>query len=416
MSLRSYSPYLSAIVLCSVLTGCDQSPDSQTQAPSENFGKQLQAQLIDAKAGDVIEIPAGTYELDRSLTLNVDGVTIRGAGIDKTILNFKNQLAGAEGVMVTASDFTIEDLAIEDTKGDALKISDGKNIIIRRVRAEWTGGPSTDNGAYGFYPVLTENTLIEDSVVKGASDAGIYVGQSRNIIVRRNLAEYNVAGYEIENSIGADVYENVATNNTGGILIFNMPSLTQPGHTVRIYNNKVYENNTENFAPKGGPVASVPAGSGILINSNDKVEIFDNELRDNDTAHIIISSLFTANYAEEYAHSENFDPYPEGIQVLDNTYIGGGESPGRLELKALKFSMFGLNGSLPDVLWDGIVDANKFVDGQLPEELGVCIGDEKASFINVDAGNNYSAPTTDKAGVSCQLPRLAAINLNGLGE
>lgn len=152
---------------------------------------------------------------------------------------------------MNASDVTVEDLAIEDIKGDAVKINQGKNIVIRRVRVEWTNGPDNANGAYGLYPVQTENTLIEDSVAIGASDAGIYVGQSRNVIVRNNRAEFNVAGIEIENTIGADVYGNVATNNTGGVLVFNMPYLTQPGHTTRIYENQIFANNYENFGTEG---------------------------------------------------------------------------------------------------------------------------------------------------------------------
>lgn len=51
----------------------------------------------------------------------------------------------------------------------------------------------------------------------GASDAGIYVRQSRDVIVRNSRAEFNVAGIEIENTVNADVYGNTATNNTGGI-------------------------------------------------------------------------------------------------------------------------------------------------------------------------------------------------------
>ena len=144
--------------------------------------------------------------------------------MDKTVLSFAGQIAGAEGLLVTASDFTIEDLAIEDAKGDALKVNEGENITIRRVRTEWTNGPSQDNGAYGIYPVQTTNVLVEGNVAIGASDAGVYVGQSRDVIVRNNRAEYNVAGIEIENTVGADVYDNVATNNTGGILVFNMPA------------------------------------------------------------------------------------------------------------------------------------------------------------------------------------------------
>ena len=177
------------------LAGCGEGVVQEVSQSDEQFRKELQGKLIKAKAGDVIEISEGTFQIDRSLTLNVDGVTIRGAGMDKSILSFKSQKAGAEGILVTASDFTIEDLAIEDAKGDALKINKGKNIIIRRVRAEWTNGPDTKNGAYGFYPVQTENTLIEGTVAIGASDSGLYVGQSRNVVVRNNRVEYKRCRY-----------------------------------------------------------------------------------------------------------------------------------------------------------------------------------------------------------------------------
>ena len=56
-----------------------------------DFQEILQLQLLDAKAGDVITIPEGTHHLNRSLSLTVDGVTIRGAGMDKSILSFKGQ-------------------------------------------------------------------------------------------------------------------------------------------------------------------------------------------------------------------------------------------------------------------------------------------------------------------------------------
>ncbi len=105
------------------------------------FEEQFRSALETAQPGEVIEIPEGTFTFDRSLVMNIDGVTIRGQGLDKTVLSFKGQLAGAEGLSVSASDFTIEDLAIEDTVGDALKVNEGSNIIIVRVRTEWTNGP-----------------------------------------------------------------------------------------------------------------------------------------------------------------------------------------------------------------------------------------------------------------------------------
>ncbi|WP_372340471.1 parallel beta-helix domain-containing protein [Parvularcula sp. IMCC14364] len=385
--------------------------DSAASTAAADYAATLRAQFLDAQPGDVIEIPAGNYSFDRSLSLSVDNVTIRGAGMDETVLSFKGQVAGAEGLLVTGDNFTIENLAIEDTKGDALKINESKNVVIRGVRTAWNGEPKTSNGAYGMYPVQCENVLIEDSVAIGASDAGIYVGQSRNIIVRRNRVEYNVAGLEIENSIGADVYENIATNNTGGILVFNMPNLPQPGYGTRVYNNDVYENNTRNFGHPGTPVASVPAGSGVVINSNDKVEIFDNRIADNKTANIIISSVYSAGY-EGLSTQEDFDPYPEGIFVHGNELSGGGNAPDGLDLKALKTMMFGLNGSFPDVLWDGYVNMDKYPDGVLAGEDRICIDNGDVEVLNVDMPNGNDNPTVDTAQHNCTLERLPAVSLD----
>jgi parallel beta-helix repeat protein len=334
----------------------------------------------------------------------VDGVTIRGAGQDKTILSFKGQISGAEGMLVTANDFTLEYLAIEDTKGDALKINEGKNITIRGVRTEWTNGPATDNGAYGIYPVQTENVLIEDSIAIGASDAGIYVGQSKNIIMRRNRAEYNVAGLEVENSINADVYDNVATNNTGGILVFNLPNLEQRGYQTRVHNNQVFENNLKNFAHKGAIVASVPAGTGIIISANDQVEIFDNDIKNNKTSNIVVSSYFSIGSMNEKGIKASFDPYPENIYIHGNTFEGGGNAPALLELKALKLAVFGLKGNLPDIMWDGYVNADLPADTKR-----LCVQNGDAKVINVDAPNGYKKPSLDQAPYDCTITSLPAV-------
>jgi len=400
------------VALLAAACSPDKKESQAEAAASADFQKQLLKQLISAQPGDVIELPAGKFQLNRSLSLNVDDVTIRGAGMDKTILSFEGQIQGAEGLLVNASNFTIEDLAIEDTIGDALKVNEGENIIIRNIRTEWTNGPATKNGAYGIYPVQTTNVLVEGSVAIGASDAGIYVGQSRNVIVRNNRAEFNVAGIEIENTIGADVYGNVATNNTGGILVFNMPNLPQPGHSTRVYNNRIFKNNTDNFGHEGTPVAAVPAGSGVVINSNDNVEIFSNEIADNDTANVIVSSYFTSGFYSDKSTQKDFDPYPEGIYIYDNQFTGGGSSPDHLELKALKLAKFGLGGSLPDILWDGVVDGDKMVDGQVPDALKLCIDNGDAGILNADAANDFKNISTDITPHKCSLEKLPQIVLD----
>lgn len=409
--MRQQHVVVAALLL--MLTACQKNetaPASAAVAAGDaGFATQLHERLLDAKAGDVIEIPAGKFSFDRSLTLRADGVTIRGAGMDQSVLSFKGQKAGAEGLLVNGDDFTIENLTIEDSKGDGLKISESKNVTIRKVKVQWTGGPSTRNGAYGLYPVLTKNVLIEDSVAIGASDAGIYVGQSDGVIVRRSRAESNVAGIEIENTINADVYGNVATKNTGGILVFNMPNLTQQGGNIRVFNNKVIANNTENFGAKGTPVASVPAGSGMVVNANDDVEIFDNEISDNATANFIISSVYSTGYKDS-SMAKDFDPYPERIYVHGNKVSGGGDSPDGLDLKALKVAMFGLGGSFPDVLWDGYYNKDRKVDGKAAAGPEICLRNV-SGVVNADGPGGYKNPSKDAKPFDCDLPRLPAVDL-----
>ncbi|MGE0596513.1 MAG: parallel beta-helix domain-containing protein [Hyphomonadaceae bacterium] len=308
-----------------------------------NAQAELQRALIEARPGDTVRLERGRYELSQGLSLDVDRVTIRGEGEGRSILSFAGQTRGAEGLLVTSDGVVLRDFAVENARGDAIKARDCNGITIQGVRTEWTGGPNPNNGAYGLYPVNCSNVLIRDSIARGASDAGIYVGQSRNIIVRDNVAEYNVAGIEIENSYNADVFGNTATNNTGGVLVFDLPGLPQQGgHSVRVFENEIFNNNTANFAPAGNIVATVPAGTGVLIMANRDVHVFDNEIGEHGTANVII----TAYRAE--IQDANYNPLPRNIMIRDNRFGRSGFEPGG-DLALLAQA----GAALTDVIWDG---------------------------------------------------------------
>ena len=387
----------------SLLASCG---EPEPSVPELSFEESLQQRLIQAQPGDIVEIPAGTHEMTRSLSLITAGVTIRGAGIDRSILSFKNQQEGAEGLLVSADDFVIEDLAIEDTVGDALKVNESNNVTIRRVRVEWTNGPAVTNGAYGIYPVQSQNVLIEDSVVIGASDAGIYVGQSNNIIVRNSRVEFNVAGIEIENSTFADVHDNLATNNTGGILVFDLPNLpVQGGRNTRVFNNQIINNNTANFAPEGNIVGTVPAGTGLMVLANDNIEVFGNQFTENNSANVMIVSYYITELSFD---DPNYDPFPEEIYLHDNRFSGGGASPDSEPLQAL---MQATGQNIPDVVWDGTVKEGKQVEEVL------CLGDNgEMVFVNLDAANGFAAPSFDLTPHQCVLPGLSEIQLDATGD
>lgn len=389
----------SVLAFLFVLVGCE---DAAVPEPEVSFEEQLQTRLIQAQPGDVIDIPAGTYEFSRSLSLSVPNVTIRGAGMEQTILSFRNQVQGAEGLLVNADDFVISDLAIEDTVGDALKVNGSTNVTIRRVRTEWTNGPDSDNGAYGIYPVQSRNVLIEGSVAIGAADAGIYVGQSSQIIVRNSRAEYNVAGIEIENSTFADVYDNVATNNTGGILVFDLPNLeVQGGQGTRVFNNEVYANNTDNFAPEGAIVGNVPPGTGLLILANDNIEVFENRFADNNNVNVMIYSFVLGGRRID---DPEYDPYPEYIYLHDNEFRGGGTVPGH-SLLAAWHEQTGDNSS--DIVWGGLIKPGGSIDNL------ICLGErEQQSFMNLNGGSDPAQVSTAIDAHQCTLPRLPPIEFD----
>ena len=364
--------------------------------PGPDAPKRAQAAMINAKPGDVIEFGAGRFDFRSTLSLDVSGVTIRGQGPDRTVFSFKDQGqgTGGEGLLVTSKEnVTLADFAVEDARGDAIKVNATRGIVFRNVRAEWTGGPKETNGGYGFYPVNCTDVVIEDCTAIGASDAGIYVGQSENIIVRRNRAEKNVAGIEIENSTRADVSENLATDNSGGILVFTMPDLQKKdGRHCRVFKNRVLANNHENFAPKGNTVASVPPGTGIMIMANDQVEVFDNAIEHNQTAGVSVVSYLIM---DKPLADKSYDPYCEAIHVHDNRFASNGDKPAGTLGESL---IQALGTPLPDILYDGIVDPKKAVDSKLPDDLAIRIHDNgKAGFANFDAIALRSAAQTGKA-------------------
>ncbi|HWU86751.1 MAG TPA: parallel beta-helix domain-containing protein [Kofleriaceae bacterium] len=372
--------------------------------------EQVQTALIQVPPGGTIAFGAGEFPFEVDLSLDVDGVTIRGAGQNETILSFARQATGAQGMLVTANNFTIHDLAFENTRGDALKILGADGVTIRHVRVEWLEGPRPTNGAYGLYPVQCAHVLIEDSVVEGASDAGIYVGQSTDIIVRNNRASRNVAGIEIENSSRADVHGNTATQNTGGILVFNLPDLqVANGAGTRVFDNQIFENNTENFAPAGNIVGKVPTGTGIALLAAHDVEIFGNTIRDHLSANLGIIS-----YTPIGAFSDmSYDQYPTTIHAHDNTFSGTSDRATG-PLGALLISAIGElspNGPfiVPDITWDGVVN---------PADVGVagkriCIHDNgDADFMNLAWPlNDAMKPARDLAPHACNHPALPPVDL-----
>ncbi|MCB9256294.1 MAG: right-handed parallel beta-helix repeat-containing protein [Chitinophagales bacterium] len=363
--------------------------------------------FIEVEEGYTIQFEGGTYDFTN--TLSMDGKTnivIKGAGREVTYLDFSGQTAGGEGVLVTnSSNIRFENLSIIDATGDALKARDCDRISFVGVGTIWSGTPDAGNGAYGLYPVLCTEVYIDNCYAYGASDAGIYVGQSDKVIVKNSLAEGNVAGIEIENTTNADVFDNEATDNTGGILVFDLPGLTQYGSHVRVFNNNVYDNNRANFAPSGNIVGNVPAGTGCMILSTNTVEIFNNSLSENDFAGILVASYLIIN---DTPNDPNFQPLPYSIFIHDNSHTMTGtiSAANQPSLVADIINLLVSNNlDQPNILLDGLI--------LLP--TAVCVQEDAGtSFVNMNALNDMSFQSiiTDISVHDCTQTPLSAVEFD----
>lgn len=391
-------------------------------------GADVAGAFATATAGTTLAFGEGTFTFTNALSLQAKNVTIKGAGMDKTILDFKGQAAGAEGIgVLDGSDgITMTDFTVRDSKGDGIKVIGSIGVTFRNVKALWTSADKTGHGKYGLYPVQSKKVLIDSCRVEGAADAGIYVGQSDGIIVKNSTALNNVAGIEIENSFNADVFGNTATGNTSGILVFDLPGLPQKGgHNVRVFNNTVKNDNGDNFADPSGTVALVPAGVGLLVMANRDVEVFGNTVTGNNSTGIAVVSFYVTQVP---ITDPNYYPVPSKVNIHDNVFNVAGDTstlngkspdPSRdLGLLLAGFKAAFPGGRVADILYDGIVDANA-TGGTATNKMQFCAKNNTAAatFTNLhmdllkpDGSNLAQIMTTDGAPYDCTLPALPAVS------
>jgi parallel beta-helix repeat protein len=405
--------------------------------PNFSCGDATTANCVEVAAGDAqglleavnalvddttIVLGEGVYEFDNQVTIRgANGVSLIGQGMDETVLSFTQ--AGVDtqinGVDAVADDFLIQDLQVLDAPKDAIRVENSVGVTYRRVRTTWTEEENSENGAYGIYPVRSRNVLIEGCEALNASDAGLYVGQSINVIVRDNIVRGNVAGLEIENTQFADVYDNLAENNTGGVLIFDLPGNPIVGRDVVIRNNTIRNNNTPNFAP-GGVVSELPSGTGLVTFASRRLEIYSNTFEGNNSHDIglvsgLVLSLYSldaaANWELETATLEgvwedlNLPAGSEGtitnyrsenIAVWGNTHTGGGmQWDGTRPLGQLIGISFAGTGRSANVFYDGFEESSPFdadTAANNSNDNHICAGDNVGSFANIDAATQVNTP------------------------
>lgn len=297
-------------------------------------GQSIQAAIDRCAPGDRVEVEPGVYR--QTVAIDRDGVTLVGLNRDgqRAVLDGGNQLADA--VQSSANDLTIEGFVIRHFKGNGILASKASRVVFRDLIVD-------DAGLYGVYPVECAGVLVEGCTVSGISDAAIYVGSSRDIVVRNNEVFNNVAGIEIENCVAALVTNNSAHHNTAGILVFVLPNNpSKIGLDTRVINNRSWANNHKNFGKPGTLIANLPPGIGILVMAADRTEVTQNYIAENDSYGITVGALTQSTEG----HKLDIEPNSDYTTIAANEYRDNGRNPDPLYREKRK-------APGGDLYWDG---------------------------------------------------------------
>lgn len=292
-------------------------------------GESIRAAVVRAQPGDTVRVLPGTYR--ETVFIDKDNIHLQGvvqAG-RWPVLDGEGRLS--DGILASGHGVTIERMWVKRFKGNGIMTQGSNNYRIVHNVVE---GPCF----YAIFPQFGRNGLVAYNVVSKSDDAAIYVGMSDGVDVLYNETSDSIIGIETENSRNALIEGNYVHGNVVGIATTMLPGLpVKTAEQIIIRNNFVVANNTKNFAPPGAITAGAPAGLGILVLGTDTTTVEGNLVRDNNSAGILVAeTTFFVTTPDS-----KMDPFPDGVRILRNTFIGNGVDPqdtikGLLEVAGLE--------------------------------------------------------------------------------
>ena len=321
----------------------------------------IQAAVDASQPGDTVKVPAGTYRENVLVTKN--GITIEGS--PDAVLDGAG-LSGDTGIHAApappASEikgFWIRGLTIRNYSGNGVLIENGRDFAV-------SGGTYVGNGEYGIFALNSADGRIEGNFVSGSNDTAIYVGQSRRIVVRDNVARESTVGIEVENSVRVTVFLNRCIGNSAGVLVDVLPGLDETvTNDVTVRQNLILANNRPNPVTDPSDILSLlPSGVGLLNVGGDGLTAAGNIVTGNDSAGILIAQL----PPDAAALDPRIDPFPDHNEIRNNVTLENGASPDP--------KIAPLPGA--DLLWDtsgsGNCWAGNTAESSFPDPLPRCGG------------------------------------------
>lgn len=373
----------------------------------------VQAALDGAPDGATICF-VGEFLLGPVSASGKSGLTLRSASQEKLklALDFNSTVPavldfqGAGGLELSdMSDLTVDLLDIRDPGSHGVSVKGSTGVKLEDIGVGWAGAPGASGALFGVYVSGSSQVLISKCRVTGASDAGIFAGDSSEVVMRHNHASGNVTGLQVENTERAEIHDNVSEHNALGIFVVDLPNAPSEIGEVLVHDNEIIANDGDNFAPGDILSSNIPGGVGVMVLATDTVEIRHNTIADNPSTGVIVVSFETVALLSPSPVEPvpGYDSYPETIAVHDNTVSGNGLMPADL------FAAVFMLDPMTDLAWDGVADAGKDnADGH----LSLCIRNNgDADFVDLDALNLGANKSFDLAPHDCAHPPVAPVEL-----
>jgi len=233
-------------------------PNASAATRFVGAGQSIQAALNRASAGDIIVVSGAHAE---NVAITKDGIRLVGVGATltpptKPVANpctDPEDPSAAPGICVVGElDFSnpngppvvkdpvqrvsVSGFTVQGFKEDGIFVLGGEDTAV------W-GNRLINNGEYGVFALVSSGTTVAFNVTSGASEAGIYIGDSpqANALIFRNETFGNGWGIFVRDAEHGVIESNHIWGNCIGVLV--LADAPGPAGAFTIHGNLINDNN-----------------------------------------------------------------------------------------------------------------------------------------------------------------------------
>ena len=291
------SALFAGVLIVLVFTGIGRAAPDPACTVQVAAGQSIQDAIDGAATGATVCVGPGNYR--ENLLINKNGITLKGAGPENTVLEppaqprpfcpvlkippIGGENFGLNGICVadldpegkvlrTVNDVRVTGFTVRDFSGVGILFG-GTN----EARADHN--VAANNKSYGITAFLSTHGLFEYNTSYGSGDAGFYVGNSPNadFKIRYNTAFADLWGILVRDASTGSVTDNLLHDSCSGLVFLNTGTTTGV-HNWRASHNIVAHN--DKFCSAEELPFSL-TGVGILIGGADHIVLRENRVLTN---------------------------------------------------------------------------------------------------------------------------------------